>query len=804
MPKSNETVPLADVLFADLFDQLSGIAVVFDADLRVLRHNAALPGDFVGTHFADVLSPSQADILQRIVDGLAEVGDVHEQEGEAEVAGALRSYAARFTRLTEAPALYWVHAHDISERLEGEEMLAQSERQRARLQQLQTLATSAKHVDGFLQSTLPMLQNAVGASGVRLLVGNGSARKVVSAHPSTLSTGPLAAALSDQLTPAFAEDAQEVRLERPSQVRPGEDAATLLAQPVGALSPRRVLLLERARPFTDDETARIRELAARMGEACAGLKATTELTLSEERFRTLVTEAPDAIVLLDLDTGLFVEANPQAQRLFRCTRDELLEVGPGAVSPTHQPDGRVSRDAAMEHILAATQQTQVFEWMHMAFDSTPVLCEVRLSALPHDERRLIRGSMVDISDRKRAEREREELEAQLRQAQKMETVGQLTGGVAHDFNNLLTVVLGNLELLRMEADDHDAVMELSEQALEGARRGASLTQRLLAFARKQALQPKAINMNRVVASMEPLLRRTLGEHIEIETVQAAGLWNCFADPAQVENAVLNLCINARDAMPKGGKLTIETGNMRLDREYAEVHEEVAPGQYVMLAVTDCGGGIPADMLGKVFDPFFTTKDVGKGSGLGLSMVYGFTKQSGGHIKLYSEEGEGTAVKLYLPKAKEEAPRPTAKRTHEAADGQGEVIIVVEDDDGVRQLTVGMLRRIGYRPVSFADAESALAHMQDPQQPVDLLLTDVVLPDGINGVQLAERARQLRPGLKVVFMSGYTENAIIHHGRLDPGVELVEKPFTRLELAHRIREALLRDADADADGGPTNE
>ena len=381
------------------------------------------------------------------------------------------------------------------------------------------------------------------------------------------------------------------------------------------------------------------------------------------------------------------------------------------------------------------------------------------------------------------------LNARLLQSQRMEAIGQLTGGVAHDFNNLLTVVLGNADLLAEMSADDPARRQLAEMIGAAAQRGAALTQQLLAFARKQPLDPSVVDVSQRVAALDSMLRRTLGEHIEIELVRAAGLWPAMVDPAQLENALLNLCLNARDAMPTGGKLTLETANAALDQRYADQHPDVAPGQYVMLAVSDTGVGIPPEHLARVFEPFFTTKEKGRGTGLGLAMVYGFAKQSAGHVGVYSEPGHGTTIKLYLPRAQGARPAPVDPKAQEPAiRGGTESVLVVEDDEPVRQLACLELRALGYRVLEAPNGADAL-RIVESDEPIELLFTDVVMPGGMSGRQLADAARQLRPGLRVLYTSGYTENAIVHHGRLDPGVMLLPKPYRRADLARAIRTAL---------------
>jgi PAS domain S-box-containing protein len=390
------------------------------------------------------------------------------------------------------------------------------------------------------------------------------------------------------------------------------------------------------------------------------------------------------------------------------------------------------------------------------------------------------------ADREQAEQIRR-TELALQQSQKMETIGKLTGGVAHDFNNLLQIILGNLQLLDMHTDGAE-VQRWIGNARSAVEKGAKLASYLLAFGRRQPLEPKVVKIGRVVTGMEDMLRRALGEEIEVELVISGGLWNTAVDVAQVENAVLNLAINARDAMGGAGKLTIDAHNAILDDLYCRTHGDVVPGQYVMLAVTDTGSGMTPDVLRQAFEPFFSTKEEGKGSGLGLSMVYGFVKQSGGHVKIYSEPGQGTTVKLYLPRttAAEEPLGPID--AHQPAIGGTETILVAEDDDAVRTTVVEMLTALGYRVLKAADAASALAVVESGV-PIDVLFTDVVMPGTLRSPDLARMARERLPNLAVLFTSGYTENAIVHGGRLDPGVELLGKPYTRESLARRIRQVL---------------
>jgi PAS domain S-box-containing protein len=395
---------------------------------------------------------------------------------------------------------------------------------------------------------------------------------------------------------------------------------------------------------------------------------------------------------------------------------------------------------------------------------------------------------------------RKKAEEALRQAQKMEAVGQLTGGVAHDFNNLLTIVQGGLEMIGRQIanlDNSPAVSRIvrgKDMALEGVRRAAKLTSRLLAFARQQPLDPKTTDANKLVAGICELLRRTLGEAVFLETVLAGGLWRTHVDANQLENALVNLAVNARDSMPNGGTMTIETANCHLDEAYVSgLTEPVSPGQYVMIAVADSGVGMDRSTLERAFEPFFTTKGVGKGTGLGLSQVYGFVHQSAGHVRIYSELGVGTTVKIYLPRhLGEEEHAAEIGRPSDPIHAIGpESILLVEDDDALRAYGVELLNDLGYSVLAAADGASAL-EIIDRGHPIDLLFTDVVMPGGMNGRELANEAQRRRPGLKVLFTTGYTRNAIVHHGRLDPGLQMIGKPFTFQELGTRIRAILDRE------------
>jgi len=467
----------------------------------------------------------------------------------------------------------------------------------------------------------------------------------------------------------------------------------------------------------------------------------------------------------------------------------------------------------VEEFRFVKQDDETLRWMERR-------CVIFYDASGHPERLV--GVSVDVTERKRTiaqirafadtleDRVRErtrELEAEnearkkaeesLRQVQKMEAVGQLTGGVAHDFNNLLTIIMGGLEIIDRQLPNLPAsqptrrIGRARDMALQGVQRAILLTQRLLAFSRQQPLAPQSIDANRLVSGIAELLRRTIGEAVSLETVMAGGLWSCFADPNQLENALVNLAVNARDAMPDGGKLTIETQNCYLGQDYlSNLTEPVKPGQYVMIAVTDTGTGMDPTTIERAFEPFFTTKEVGKGTGLGLSQVYGFVRQSAGHVRIYSELREGTTLKIYLPRHFGDAARSdSAEQQREIARADGaECILVVEDDDALRSYTTEILGELGYTVLTARDGADALGTLMGTEQ-IDLLFTDIVMPGGMNGRQLADAALARRPGLKVLFTTGYTRNAIVHHGRLDPGVQMIGKPFSVNELAAKEREVL---------------
>jgi PAS domain S-box-containing protein len=503
-----------------------------------------------------------------------------------------------------------------------------------------------------------------------------------------------------------------------------------------------------------------------------------QLDASERRYRNLVDLMQEAI-WIHAD-GKILFANPAAAKLFGAAHAGEL-IGRPSIAWVHADDQHRAA-ARTRQLTAGPCSVPVTEMRLVRLDGKVRIAAIHAVSFLQDGTLHVMASAVDVTALREAE-------TQLHQAQKMESVGQLTGGIAHDFNNLLTVVIGGLDAVagRLSAD----LRPIVEGSLGAAERGAALIRQMLAFSRRQVLAPESLDLNDLAGGMEDLLCRTLGEDIEIELKPHRGLWPALADKAQVESALLNLTINARDAMPGGGKLTIETANANLDRDYADGNAELTPGDYVMLAVTDTGVGMPPEVVARAFEPFFTTKSAGKGTGLGLSMIYGFAKQSGGHLKIYSEPGHGTTVRLYLPRHSTQAiaalPAAPAPSQTDQPRG-GETILVVEDDALVRNFVVLQLRDLGYRVIEAADGPKAL-RIFDSNEPIDLLLTDVVMPGGMTGRQLAERAHQRRPQLKTLYSSGYTENSIVHQGKLDPGVHFLSKPFRRQDLAVKVREAL---------------
>jgi PAS domain S-box-containing protein len=497
---------------------------------------------------------------------------------------------------------------------------------------------------------------------------------------------------------------------------------------------------------------------------------------AKETLAAVIDASPVAIVCLTPDRKVLVWSHA-AEQIFGYTSEEASNRPYMLVPPGHEAeyDDLIRRAMAGETLRNVRVKRR---------RKDGALVDVSFNAAAMWENGNVKAVAYALSD----VTESNKLEQQLRQSQKMDAIGQLTGGVAHDFNNVLAAITGTIDLLAEGVADKPELAAIAKLISDAADRGAELTGRLLAFARRHPLQPRKTNIGQALTEAVNLLRPTLGEQVEIEWRLHQNAWPALVDPEQLITAVLNLAVNARDAMPDGGKLTVETANAILDEAYASAHSEVTPGMYAMVAVSDTGPGIPVAIRDKVFDPFFTTKEVGKGTGLGLSMVYGFVKQSNGHIKLYSEEGQGTTFKIYLPWVEEGADAMAEPAREPEPVGGNETILVVEDDPDVRVSVTAQLNSLGYQPIIAVNAEEGLAII-DKGVAFHLLFTDVIVPGSMNGRALAEEAARRRPNLKVLFTSGYTEDAIIHHGRLDPGVLLLTKPYRKPDLARMVRKAL---------------
>ena len=538
---------------------------------------------------------------------------------------------------------------------------------------------------------------------------------------------------------------------------------------------------------------KVEERTAELADANARLlREIAERENAEGRFQHLVEGVTDYALYMLHPDGTVANWNTGAERIKGYSAAEIVGRHFGTF---YTDEDRAAGKPALA--LKTAQQEGKFEaeGQRVRKDGSRFWASVVINPIRGRDGKLIGFAKItrDVSERRQAQQELQRAQEALAQAQKMEGIGQLTGGVAHDFNNLLTVILGNLETAQRATSTNpnpDRLARALEHATLGAQRAASLTQRLLAFSRRQPLDPKPIDAGRLVTGMSELLRRTLGEQVVVETVLGGGLWRIHADPNQLEIGILNLAVNARDAMPNGGRLTIETANTHLDEAYAAMQTEVIPGQYVVISISDTGIGMDRETLARAFEPFFTTKDIGHGTGLGLSQVYGFAKQSGGHIKIYSEPGHGTTVKLYLPRllSSDEPDALPVSATSAPASSGSETILVVEDDPDVRANTTGILRELRYTVLEASIAASAL-HLVEAHPEIDLLFTDVGLPGGMNGKQLADAAQKIRPGLKVLFTTGYARNAIVHGGRLDPGVQMIPKPFTYAAVATKIAEIL---------------
>ena len=630
-------------------------------------------------------------------------------------------------------------------------------------------------------------------------------RKTVSAHAS--SDGSITAliggaprsrtsALSLQLLPII----RLLQSEREVTAARGAAAAAALANKQASVL---AATLDEARRRLAEQASQLQSAlgeAARLNgeltELTHALEERVEAALAERKLLAEIIEHTDVLVLVADREYRWLAVNRAAANEFERAYGRRPQVGMSMLDLlADMPEHQAAVKAMWGRALAGEEFTTTQAFDDPKFDQR--YYEIKFNVL-RDKDGLQIGAyqfVYDVTERLQAQARYAKAEEALRQSQKMEAVGQLTGGIAHDFNNLLTVILGGLEQMERGLSAISDVTVATrmrrsrDMAMQAGRRAATLTSRLLAFSRRLPLDPQPIDANRLISSLADMLTRTLGEQVRLEAVSAPGLWMIQADVSELENALLNLAVNARDAMPEGGRLTIETGNAFLDQDYVStIAEPVSPGQYVLIAVTDTGVGMDAGTLERVFEPFFTTKPTGKGTGLGLSQVYGFIRQSNGHVRIYSEVGQGTTVKLYLPRMTEPAIPSREASCHVDPPRGDETILVVEDHDDLRAYSAGVLRELGYRVLEAANGPAALEVLAGSGR-VDLLFTDVVLPEKMDGRRLADAVRRERPNLKVLFTTGYSRNAIVHNGRLDPDVHLLTKPFTSEALASKVRAVL---------------
>ena len=756
-----------------------------------------LPAEIVGKCILDFVAKESRGILlkkrQKREAGLSERYEFsfpHRDGGERWVlVSASPRFAAEGTFLGSI-----VMTVDITERKRAEQLLAYRATQQQALAELAQLALGQRDLDSILHMVAEAVARTLGAEFCKVLelgadrttlllrAGVGWAPGLVGRARVPAGPGSQGGYALLTAEPVIVDDlGTETRFETSTLlvehgVRSGVTAILRRhGEPFGVLG----VHARTPSRFSQHEVNFVQSVAHLLSATVTRCTDAEALRIQQTRLQAILDTTADAIVTAD-DSGRIESLNAAAERLFGYQEGELKGKSLTLLMPEPYRErhdaGLIGYcDSGKSKLIGRGPQ----EFEALTKDGRAFPIELTLGEIQLGHGRLFIATLRDLTERNAAEQ-------RLRQAQKMEAVGQLTGGIAHDFNNLLTVLLGNAELLE-EAIVQPELARMAHVARRAAERGAELTQRLLAFSRQQALRPVGLDLNQVVLGMEDLLRRTLGEHITISIHGKPSLGTAVADKTQVETALLNLALNARDAMPSGGRLTIETGNAELDEDFARADPGGQPGSYIMLAVSDTGTGMHPDILRRAFEPFFTTKDVGKGSGLGLSMVYGFVKQSGGYIRIYSEVGNGTTVKFYLPRSRFSAEHQLSAPTAEPPGSScGETILVVEDDPGVREYVTAQLRGLGYRVIEAADGVQALELLAGAEK-VNLLFSDIVMPGGLTGWQLAERARETRPDLKVVFTSGYTEGAF--SGQIDPTLQLLQKPYRKTDLARIIRSTL---------------
>ncbi len=511
-------------------------------------------------------------------------------------------------------------------------------------------------------------------------------------------------------------------------------------------------------------------------------RAEESLRESEEKYRTLIERANDGIVIIQ--DGIMKFANPRIAEMWGGTPEEII--GTPFTKYIH-PDEVSKLEDRYRRRMAGEEVTPIYETILQRRDGSPFYAEINAGLISYEGRPADLVIVRDITERKRMEQEMVSLQAQLQQAQKMEAIGRLAGGIAHDFNNLLSVIKGTCQLSLLDLREGDPLYGDLKEIERASDRAADLTRQLLAFSRKQIMEMRVLDLNDVIKGFEKMLKRIIGEDIELVTYLSEGLGRVKVDQAQMEQAIINIVVNARDAMPKGGRLTIETANVELDEEYARRHIGVKPGSYVMVAISDTGVGMTPEVKDRIFEPFFTTKEMGMGTGLGLSTVYGIVKQSGGNIWVYSEPGRGATFKIYLPRVDEPVAELREEVIQETPQGS-ETVLEVEDEETVRKLAVRLLKKQGYRVLEAPDGGQAFILCERYTEPIHLILSDVVMP-GISGRELVERLQRIHPEAKAIYMSGYTDNVILHHGILEEGLNFIQKPFTLESLARKVREVL---------------